>query len=331
MQSTTLYQRWNNVNRLYVTQSNAAFCQGFYECKFGPTYIGIDGVGNEYILIYLDKASAESFETPNVSGLTFEIVQDSTISETDKFLKIGIAPNHEQIKEAFEAFTVSLVSRIALISYCGEAVEDVYQVCHDYSDFFGKNGNAPLSAIEEQGLFGELLILEECMNRVGDKAIEAWMGPEKSRHDFVFESNRSLEVKTSLKQNRKIISVSNDMQLSNTPNADLFLKLIILEVNPSGLTLGDLISRVFEKIQSLTSKDLFDRKLLENKVVRGRCPSIRRYLVVETHQYCVDEAFPRLTVDMVRSISTRIYDLKYKVDLDGFEEFKGDVYGSLGI
>jgi hypothetical protein len=331
MKNSALYERWEKIHeKLGTNAKSAVVYQGFFDCKFGQTYIGVDDVGNESIMIFLDKVAADMFEQPNVSGLFFEIVEEPILSSDDKFLKIGVAPGHSGINEAFEAFTVTLVGRLSLIDSTVEAVEEIYEVCKDYADFFGKGCKTALSFIEEEGLYGELTILRKCLEKIGDKAINCWMGPDKSRHDFVFQDNKSIEVKSSLKQNRKIISISNDMQLTNTGNADLFLTFMILELNPSGQTIGDLINEIYGKLASQKSKDDFDQKLLESKVVRGQIATKRRFIVIETHNYRVNEAFPRLTLDDVHAKSNRIYDLKYKVDLDGLDELVGDIYEYLG-
>lgn len=331
MESSMLYERWGRIHeKLGENGKSAIVYQGFFDCKFGATYIGIDDVGNESIMIFLDKQAVDMFETPNVSGLFFEIVEESVLSFADKFLKIGVAPGHSGINEAFEAFTVTLVGRISLIENTVDAIEEIYDVCKDYADFFGKGCKTSLSFVEEEGLFGELLVLRNCFEKMGDKAIGCWMGPDKSRHDFVFKDNKAIEAKSSLKQNRKIISISNDMQLTNVGNADLFLVFMILELNPSGLTIADLINGLYEKLSSQKSKDDFEQKLLEMKVVRGQIVTKRRFVLIETHQYKVSSSFPRLTLDDVHAKSNRIYDLKYKIDLDGLDEYAGDVYEYLG-
>jgi len=331
MESSKLYERWAMVHeQTSPVDKTSSVYQGFFDCKFGSTYIGADGVGNESLLVCLTDLAVDAFEKPNVSGMSFEIINDPALSQTDRFLKIGVAPGHNEIKEAFEAFTVTLIGRISLIDDPVCAVQEIYEVCKDYADFFGKGGVTSLSFIEEEGLFGELLVLERCINLFGDRAIDCWMGPDKSRHDFVFHGNDSIEVKTSLKQNRKIVTVSNDMQLTNTGVANLFLLFWILELNPSGKTVADLINNINEKLTTSKAKERFDQKLLEMKVVRGKIPTNKRFIQIETHQYLVDNRFPRLTLDDVRAKSNRIYDLKYKVDLDGLDEYGGDVYEHLG-
>ena len=327
---SALYERWNKIHFLKAQNSQQSiFYQGFHSCNFGSTFVGIDAVGNESLFLAIDSTFENVFESPNVSGLSFEIVSVPMLSGTNKFLKIGVTPGHLMLNEAFEAFTVTLVSRISLIDDFVSLSDAIFDACNEYANFFGKNAKTSLSFVEEEGLFGELIVLRECLDRFGDRSISCWTGPTKNRHDFMFREKRALEVKTSLKQNRKLITISNDTQLSNNENAPLFLILLILETDPKGISIADLIHSIYEKIKSNQAKEDFERKLLEMKVVRSQIPTKRRFSLVERHCYKVDDQFPRITLDEIHAISNRIYDLKY--NLDGLNEYEGDVYDSLGV
>jgi hypothetical protein len=326
MDSTVLYNRWQKLHENPVPNDSYIALQGFYDCPFGSTYIGKDGVGNESLFVYLDEGSSRHFESPNISGLHFEIVCENKISSKETYLKISIQADHDNLCDAFEAFTVSLVERLSLIKESSTAIETLYDVCQDYGNFFGKGGKISLSFKEEEGLFGELLILNMLVDKFHDAAISCWMGPDRSRHDFVFQGNNAIEAKTSLKQNRKQISISNEMQLENPKDSALFLVLEILETNPAGETIADLINKVYGKLTSSVSKKKFDDKLMEMKVIRGKIVSNLRFILIESHHYKVDSEFPRLTISKVNLQSTRIYEVKYKIDLDGLEEYKGDIY-----
>ena len=303
--------------------------RGFYSCECVDTYIGMDGVGNEYLFIALSDEAAQAFETPSLSGITFSLVENQHIDNKHKLLRVGMAPGMN-LNEAFEAFTVTLVCRISLLKDDMEVIEEIYDLSKDYANFFKNDGKADLTPIEEQGLFGELLTLSEAVDQFGDAAVDTWVGQDKNRHDFVFKHDNSIEVKTSLKQNRRVFVVSNDVQLSFTPGSKLFLKFMILEKNPSGRTIAEVINDIYEnKISSQASKEAFDRKLLEGKVKRGEITSTTRFLSIENHYYEVGDEFPRFTLESIKHVSPRIYDVKYKVDLDGLEEFRGDLYECL--
>lgn len=330
METAYLYKAWSDLRSSLRGETETVF-RGYYTCAFGSTYICSDALGNESLLIMLDDVAASSFQSPKVSGIGFKIERNDKISKNNPFLKIYLAPGYE-IQEAFEAFTVTLILRISKINDTADVLDAVYELSKEYSNFFGKGGKTDLTENEEQGLFGELLVLRELLDHFGDVAINSWTGPDKNRHDFVFEGNNAIEVKTNLKQTMKKITVSNSVQLFNTPNANLYLKLVVLECNPSGSTLGQLVDDIYENhLHSLRSKDDFERKLLEMKVKLHEIPSQSKFLLISTYNYLVNDSFPRITRERICEISPRIYDLKYKINLEGYEEYQGDIYGHLGI
>lgn len=325
MNSSYLYDRWTKAHAT-AHEIGGTVYKGFYECKSVDSYIAIDEVGNEFLYITLGKEAIDVFESPSLAGITFGIVSNPNIDDENKVLQIAMAPNAD-LEEAFEAFTVTLISRISLLESDVDVAMEIYNICKEYSDFFSKGGKYVLTPQEEQGLFGELLFLSKSIDRLGESAVNCWVGQDKSRHDFVFKGNNAVEVKTSLKQSRRIITVSNDMQLENPEGTRFFLNFLILEKNPSGRTIGELISDIYDnKLSSQVLRDAFDRKLLEGKIKRGSVPSNRRYVLIESHFYEINESFPRLTLEAIQSISTRIFNCKYKLDLDGYEEYLGDVY-----
>lgn len=325
MNANNLYERWAKAHKA-AHESGGTVYQGFYECKSVETYIAIDEVGNEYLYIALSEEAVEAFESPSLAGITFALVNNPAIDADKKCLQIAMAPNAD-LEEAFEAFTITLIGRISLIESDVDVAVEIYNLCKEYSDFFSKGGHTVLSPQDEQGLFGELLMLNEAIDRLGESAVDCWVGQDKSRHDFVFKYNNAVEVKTSLKQSRRIFTVSNDMQLENPSGTRFFLKFMILEKNPSGRTIGEVITDIYDnKLTSQKARDAFERKLLEGKVRRSDVPSGRRYVLIESHVYEITDSFPRLTLERIQSISHRIFGCKYKVDLDGYEEFTGDIY-----
>ena len=330
MNASYLFDTWKKLHQSLEIKDNDdhIIYRGFYNCSFGGTYICSDKIGNESLYITLDDEAAQKFQSPNVTGISFSIEENQSLSDK-KCLKICLTPGCN-IQEAFEAFTVTLLMRISLIEKPIDALEEVYDTCHEYMDFFRKGGKTTLTDTEEQGLFGELLVLNELIDLIGDDAINCWMGPDRNRHDFIFKKNNAIEVKTSLKQNRKIFTVSNEAQLNNTDGASLYLRFFILEVNPSGVSLGNLINKIYGKLKEQNAKDSFEQKLLEIKVNLNEMQSKRKFILIESHNYLVDNSFPRLLPNDIRRISSRIYDLKYKINLDGLEEMKGDIYECVG-
>ncbi len=330
-----LYQKWENCKESAKRHDCAGSSSGivfssFASARFGEIYISVNGTGSESLYIELDDETANSFERPNVSGMVFYVDTFPALDHAKKFLKIAL-DSQSALPEAFEAFSVTLARTVNTVESSLEAVEAALSIVGKYQAFFGKGKKRRLTAPEEQGLFGELLVLEKCLEAYGDRAIKAWTGPDKNKHDFIFDGNDSIEVKTSLKQTRISVKISNENQLSYAPRSTLFLKILVLEPNPSGQTIVNLIQRIAENlIRDESAKNDFRMKLLELGVEPTLLETGHHYVLVGTHTYRVDEAFPKLTIENIRGISNRIYDLSYRIDLDGVEEERGNIYECVG-
>ena len=330
-----LYQKWAQCKKDASAIPNGSGSRGlcyssFSLARFGCIFISVDGAGSESLYIELDDDTADNFERPDIRGMLFSVDKILDLDATKRFLRISL-DSQSSLPEAFEAFSVTVARTLATVENSSEAVEVVLEIVEKYLAFFGKGGRRVLSASEEQGLFGELLVLEKALSVFGDKSINAWTGPDKNKHDFIFKNNDSIEVKTSLKQTRISVKISNENQLSFAPGSNLYLKILALEVNPSGQTVVDLINHLLNDcIVSENAKTDFKMKLLEMGIDAELVQARRHYVLVGTHTYHVDDSFPRLTLETVRGVSTRIYNLTYCLDLDGVEEEGGNIYERLG-
>lgn len=329
MNNFDLYKCWYSLHNLIQAEHNGRVFQGFYNARFGALYISSDTLGNESLYITLDDATANSFKEPTVSGLCFEILPEPNLSNVNKFLRISIAHGYEGIKEAFESFCVSLAIRVSNIPSFFDAANEVMKTCHDYSQFFSRKGKTLLDKEKEQGVFAELVILRRLVEEIGDKAISHWFGPENSRHDFVFNDNSAIEVKSSTKLDRKVIKISNDVQLTNVDDAPLYLAYVKLEKD-RGISTLDLINEIIGRLSTEAAQISFKEKLLEDCINPTDFSEPRNYYVNEIFYYRVDDNFPKLTPNYVNAISPRIYDVEYKIDLDGLDVFDGErIYGHL--
>ena|GEM_PF-6193096 len=332
MNKSVLYGRWESL-REDLSKSEAQNClfRSFYSCQFGSTYISLDTIGNESLYILLSSSFVASKpHLPSLYGIEFEILLVCKLSKTDYFLKISLSKNCLAMSEVFEVFSIALVSKLYSFADTATAFEALCQTCKEYEDFFKENSKVALSLSEEQGLFGELYLINRLLECRPNFSIDSWTGPLKNKHDFIFENGNSIEVKTSLKQNRKIVSISNDTQLSTRKKEKLVLLLYILEINPSGTSIEDLISSIESKLSNF-EKTIFKERLMEQGIIKEKIQFDRKFVVVDDCYYKVDDKFPKLDLSIIRSISDKIYDLKYKIDLDGVLELGSDVYEYLGI
>jgi hypothetical protein len=89
-----------------------------------------------------------------------------------------------------------------------------------------------LSSEEVRGLFGEITFLLELIERQYPKAkaLEAWMGAERSHQDFIF-GNTAVEIKSLSGQERNAVHISSEDQLESLQD-QLFLRIYRLSSMP---------------------------------------------------------------------------------------------------
>ncbi|MFI6827894.1 PD-(D/E)XK motif protein [Kribbella sp. NPDC050241] len=186
--------------------------------------------------------------------------------------------------------------------------------------FAGRTG---LSNEKELGLFGELLILEFLIERMGPgHAVESWQGPRSEEHDFVL-SEVHLEIKTTASEQRKHM-MHGITQLE--PLRGIPLKLISIQLTRSnhegGLTLGQLISRV--RVKAGGYRPMVDASL---EALGWDDTDVKLYKTFWTQRndpraYDVDERFPALTADRLAAAIPNfpaVSNLSYAVDLTHFK------------
>ncbi len=185
--------------------------------------------------------------------------------------------------------------------------------------FGGKEG---LTAEKEIGLFGELMVLEYLIGKIGaGPAIGSWQGPMSEEHDFVF-GDVHLEVKTTSSEERRHM-MHGFTQL--VPLRGVPLSLISIQLtrgsNVDGQTLGQLVSRVRAKSDGYRSKldvgleawgwDDADVELYNTFWTKRN----------EPRAFDVDERFPALTAARLAPAIPNfnvVSDLTYRVDLTHF-------------
>lgn len=170
-----------------------------------------------------------------------------------------------------------------------------------------------LSAEEVRGLFAELTFLLELIDRQMSSAVavEAWLGPERSHHDFIF-GNMAVEIKSLSGTERSMVRISSADQLESL-NDSLFLRIYRLSslTDASGSqSLNELVTALQTQFGEAEAVEAFDRKL----VAHGYAPlpnyDSPRFVVSNVHSYRVVDGFPRLIRSQLpKGIDRVAYDI----------------------
>lgn len=176
---------------------------------------------------------------------------------------------------------------------------------------------SPVLSLEQLiGLFGELWVLRRLLAEE-QAALRRWTGPLGGRHDFT-GVGLSLEIKSTLRREGRVIEVHGLEQMEAPPSGRLFLTLLRLEQSEGGESVPDLVAAVAAVAHDHLE---LERRLAAAGYDRHYEAQYQevRFLVLERTSWKVDEGFPRI----VRSsfvggaMPAGTLALRYRIDLSG--------------
>lgn len=215
----------------------------------------------------------------------------------------------------FEIVVEDLRSELAKVHSQEDALPHIYSILTKWKDFFQADKDLLLSPERQQGLYGELLFLEECLEHIGFSAIMHWAGSNDEVHDFYIAAN-AVEVKTTSKQAPYFATISSEYQLDNSDvPGRLFLRFYALRKSQStGERLPVIISRIRERLISEQSAlQQFNAKILKYGYMdEAEEHYTTGYYTREQYYFAVVEGFPRI---IKKDVSLGVADLTYSVSI----------------
>lgn len=213
------------------------------------------------------------------------------------------------------------------ISESGETPADaVYRTCFRWRKFWSPEVGIEITKEWIHGLFGELLLLTDLIQRFGVSVIDCWTGPLGKDHDFQIGTDLAVEVKTSV--DIPFTITCNIRQL----DPDLFKQLYIvcyrLTRSENGTTLPELVRRIEELMGN--DEILLDTfyKLLMTTGYTIQLESIYsefRLSHSKASVFNVDNNFPKIVEkNFTKPLDHRITGIRYTLQLTGLDVFTID-------
>lgn len=194
-----------------------------------------------------------------------------------------------------------------------------------WCEFFEDNNHTKMTKNEVQGLFGELHVLHELIKNNDnciDTLLNAWRGPYKEPHDFIF-NKVDIEVKT-IQSTQNSISITNGQQLECNPDKELLISVILLEDDfLTGDTLKNRVENIRNSILDYNGDySLFYKALSELGLTTSNISIYNnfKFTVISDKQYDTQlNEFPKLTSQNTPKAITK---LRYSLNLGQISEFE---------
>ena len=169
------------------------------------------------------------------------------------------------LTDVFSLFLDDLVQHLVIAQTPEEAASVVSIRFEHWQLLFARMASDVIGLERQRGLFGELTILKELLDKHSDapQIWECWRGPFSANHDFSM-SGTALEVKTSA-ASLPIMRISSELQLDLTGWQHIVLCLVHLnEARGGPRSLSALIQELLERSSRVPSINLaFRGKLLK--------------------------------------------------------------------
>lgn len=238
-----------------------------------------------------------------------------------QYLLISLLNN--QHRDVFSILCEDLIHRVEELESETDLVKQLLIRLEKWRLLFEKLGQKGLSAEAQRGLFGELVFLNQFIEKSQkpDYCLNSWKGSAKSVQDFQY-SDWAVEVKTTHGKNQQKLYISSERQLDSSLVPNIYLIHISLEVREGfGKTLNQIVNEIIEILKnSPAALNSFRLKLLEIGYFEHHHDLYKSpgYSIRQTICYRITDDFPCITEAMIPS---GIGDVKYSLVISANENW----------
>ena len=278
--------------------------------------------GEEAVLVgFRSVRTLPDFKLPQGHG--FEVLRLQNDPTGGDHLVVALARRPGGSPDLFAMMAEDLVGLLDdLVAQEETVLRDFLARIRAWQDFMNRHRESVLSAENEQGLFGELVLLERMIEaglRPRD-VLDAWQGPADGLQDFNL-GNGAIEVKTTLSVGAFPATVSSLEQLDDSLRQPLFVAATRLTLHGSGMTLPEMVDVIRGRLDGdREALETFDIRLMQAGLLGSTFSRYtRRFRHASTAILCVQGDFPRLTRANVHGLVSKA---RYEIDLElaGAEE-----------
>lgn len=143
----------------------------------------------------------------------------------------------------------------------------------------------------------------------------AWTASHAGSHDIETDS-AAFEVKSTVKKSETTVTISSQFQLYSEKPLQLWYYR--MEVSEHGVSINDVKEQL---INAGYDKNLIESQLEQRGFILGSSIRDKRYIVLETRKYVVDDSFPRIVESSFKNdiYPKNIVKILYTIDLEGLD------------
>lgn len=268
------------------------------------------GMRSVYFSVETNSAK-KSF--PKWKGIDIQVVTLPDYGTNSNYIALTQLPLSEGY--IFEIVAEDLRSELAKASIKADSLPVIYSVLAKWKEFFQSDKDLLMSPERQQGLYGELLFLEECIEHLGGSAVLHWAGSNDETHDFYIASD-AVEVKTTGVQAPYYAHISSEYQLDGTDiPGRLFLRFFALRKSQStGEKLPEIVTRIRQRLTSAPNAlQQFNAKIFKYGYLDEAAEHyLTGYFIRDQYYFAVDEGFPRI---IKSDIPVGVADLSYSISV----------------
>ena len=275
--------------------------------------------GQHFLRLLVDGQAPPTITIPNLRDI--EIALHSTPDRSE----LTITLMKEDSLEVFRAFCADLVSSTRFLARTdgAQALPTVVGRIHKWQTLFTRGERGVLSAREQLGLFGELIVLRDIfLTRVDPfSALSAWQGPMGAEQDFQFHE-WLFEVKSQMVSSDKQLHISSEHQLDLVSgNIALFHQVFSTSQEPEACTLMALADEVRLTISGTSqhAANLFEARLIQVGYEPLPDYDVESLLLTTRNAYEVKADFPRVCAS---DLSPGLSHVRYRLSLEACSPFR---------
>jgi len=170
-----------------------------------------------------------------------------------------------------------------------------------------------LGTDEQRGLVGELVLLAELAERIGEPAaVTAWQGPFGTPRDFELPG-LCIESKARRAAARPAVAISSEDQLADIHEATLLLRVTDVDAGtePPGRTLDTLVAETLRRFSGSGAEHLLEQALVATGFDAEDDYTDLHWTIGRARTFEVREGFPRIVPPLPEGTG----DLRYTISL----------------